>query len=69
MTRHSPDYLLSQAMQPIVEIIHRRIVVHLNIVDCIIKRNGVTVNSTQLSNQGFGAYWNIHYSESFWITL
>ena len=66
--RHPPDSL-SQTLQPIVEIIHRRIAVHLNVIYCIIKRNGVTVNDTQLGNQGFRAYRNKHYSESFWITL
>ena len=49
--RHPPDSL-SQTLQPIVEIIHRRIAVHLNVIYCIIKRNGVTVNDTQLGNQG-----------------
>ena len=53
-------FRLFQYLQPQVEVINCSIVVYINVVDCIVKRNRIPVTCIQLSDKFFGGYRRKH---------
>ena len=52
--------VILKRLQPQVEIINCSIVVYINVVDCIVKRNRIPVTCIQLSDKFFGGYRRKH---------